>query len=169
MDTSDRFTDSSTKPPTNNISHIITIVKAAFPYLDSQSQQSMDLFLKTGELLETFHSLNQEGSVTALSIRKESIDLEALLTAIRDVCYKREQEFIDIILNFYKAKNLFSTYSTLASAMSSQGNNTDNANNLGSMFGMDSNSNMMDMLQAFLTPEQKSTFENINMMFNATQ
>lgn len=163
MDTSDRL------PPTNNISHIITIVKTAFPYLDSQSQQSMDLFLKTGELLETFHSLNQEGSVTALSIRKESIDLEALLTAIRDVCYKREQEFIDIILNFYKAKNLFSTYSTLASAMSSQGNNTDNADNLGSMFGMDGNSNMMDMLQGFLTPEQKSTFENINMMFNFTQ
>lgn len=177
MDTNDRFTNADTKSPddVNSLSHSIDIMKAAFPYLDSQTQQTLNLAIKTGELLESFQTVKQEGKVTALSIRKQSIDIEALLTSIRTVCTQQEKDFIDIILNIFKAKNLYNTYSTLVSAMASQSessDNTDNAeheNNVGSMFGMEGNPNMMEILETFLSPEQKSTFDNLNMMFSVMQ
>lgn len=177
MDTNDRFTDADTKSPENinNLSHTMDIIRAAFPYLDSQAQQTLNLFLKTGELLETIQSVKQDGIVTALSIRKQSIDIEALLNGIRTVCTQQEKDLIDTVLNILKAKNLYNTYTTLASAMTSQSESTDNSdntehtNNFGSMFGMEGNPNMMEILEAFLSPEQKSTFDNLNMMFSVMQ
>jgi len=171
MDTNDSFIDADSKSSSSNIiNHTLDIIKAAFPYLDSQSQQSLDLVIKAGELFETFNTFNQEsGTLTALSVRKESIDFEALLNSIRNVCNEQERKIVDMILSFITAKNLFSTYSTLASVMSSQTENNDNTGNLGGLFGMDGNPNMMELLQSFLTPDQKSTFENLNMMFNVMQ
>lgn len=170
MDTNDRSTDANTNPTNrSSLSHTLDIIKAAFPYLDSQSQQTLNVFIKTGELFETFHSIQPGNLVTSLSVRKQSIDIEALLNGIRDVCNKREKDLIDMILNFYMVKNLYSTYATLASTMASESDGTGNASDLGSMFGMDGSTNMMDLLGSFLTPEQKSTFENLNMMFSATQ
>ncbi len=180
MDNNDRFNDAARKSSDNadGISHTLDIIKAAFPYLDSQTQQTMGLVIKTGELYESIQSINQEGSVTSLSIRKQSIDIEALLNGIRDVCNKQEKELIDIILNIFKAKNFYQTYTTLTAAMASQSDNSNNSDdtdntasssNLGSMFGMNGNANMMEVLEAFLTPEQKSTFDNLNMMFSVMQ
>jgi len=170
MDTNDSFIDADSKSSSNNdLNHTLDIIKAAFPYLDSQSQQSMDLVIKAGELFETFNAFNQEGTLTALSVRKQSIDFEALLNGIRNVCNEQEQKIIDMLLNFFTAKNLFNTYSTLASTMSSQTENKGNAGDLGGLFGMDGNTNMMDLLQSFLTPDQKSTFDNLNMMFSVMQ
>jgi hypothetical protein len=170
MDTNDRSTNSTTKSSSSNsINHTLDIIKAAFPYLDSQSQQSMELFIKTGELFETFQAFSQKDAVSTLSVRKESIDLESLLNGIRDVCNQQEKDFIDMILNFFRAKNLYSTYASLASTMASQTGDSDSASDLGSMFGMDGNPDMMEMLSSFLTPEQKSTFDNINMMFSVMQ
>lgn len=191
MDTNDRFHNASTtSSSSNDLSHTLDIIKAAFPYLDSQTQQSLDLVIKTGELFETFHALKQEDNVTALSVRKQSVDIEALLNGIRSVCNQKEKDLIDMILNFFKAKNLYNTYATLASVMASQTENTDNCestdnpdsmnqsdnnssnsnnNNFASMFGMSGNPNMKEVLETFLTPEQKSTFDNINMMFSVMQ
>ena len=180
MDTNDRFND-TTKNSSDNadgISHTLDIIKAAFPYLDSQTQQTMGLVLKTGELFESIQSISQEGSVTSLSIQKHSIDIEALLNGIRDVCNQKEREFVDIILNIFKAKNFYHTYTTLTAAMASQSDNsnpsgdtnsTANPSNLDGMFGMNGNSNMMEVLESFLTPEQKDTFDNLNMMFSVMQ
>jgi hypothetical protein len=149
MDTNDGYINAAAKSQnSNNLNHTLELIKAAFPYLDSQSQQTLDLVLKTGELIETFQATRQEGPVTALSIQKKSIDIEALLNGIRDVCNQKEKELIDMILNFYRAKNLYQTYSTLASVMASQSENTNdtnntansnNSSNLGSIFGMGGN------------------------------
>lgn len=186
MDSTDRFMDASEKSSNeNSISHTLEIIKAAFPFFDNQTQQAMDLVLKTGELFETFHSISQEGSLTALSLHKSPIDIEGLLNAIREVCNQKEREIVDMILNFLRAKNLYQTYTTLTAAMASQSGNTEGTNyednpegqynensgtnNMGSLFGMDGNPNMMELLESFLTPEQKSTFDNLNMMLNVMQ
>lgn len=169
MDTNDTSRDTTTKSSgINTLNHIMELVKAAFPYLDSDSQQSMDLIIKTGELMDVVKSLNQKNTLTTMSIKKQTIDIEGLLTNIRDVCYEQEREIIDMILNFIKAKNLYSTYASFAGAMASQSENSENSEG-GGIFGGDGNPNMMELLESMLTPEQKSTFENINMMFSVMQ
>ncbi len=166
MDNDDSIKNSASNTASRNqLNHIMEIIKAAFPYLDSDSQQSVDLLIKTGELMDAFQSLKTRGSVTAFSLRKESIDVEALLTGIRNVCYDRERELIDTVLNIFKAKSLYETYSAFAS-MASQSVNTENSDGTSDGGG---SPDMMEILEAMLTPEQKSTFDNLNMMFNAMQ
>ncbi|MDF2587970.1 MAG: hypothetical protein K0S41_1811 [Anaerocolumna sp.] len=176
MDTNDGLNNATNKNRSSNlISHTLDIVKAAFPYLDSDSQQSLDLIIKMGEVWDSFQSLRQRDTVTTFSLRKQSIDLEALLTNVREVCYDRERDLVDMILNMIKAKNLYDTYVTLTQTMASQSDYSDNQDNSnstntsGGMFGMGGNSNMMEILSSLLTPEQKSTFDNINLMFNTMQ
>jgi len=166
MDNDVNYKNSIPKPNHNILNHIIDIAKAAFPYLDSDSQQSVDLILKTGELMNAFQSYKQQDTVTTFSIRKQNIDIEALLSNVRNVCYDQERELVDMVLNFIRAKNMFDTYSAFASTMAFQSENTENTD--GTSDGMGS-PDMMDILGSLLTPEQKSTFDNINMMFSVMQ
>lgn len=158
--------DSAQNSNCGKFSHLLQIVKAAFPHLDSGTQQSAELIVKTGELMEAFENLNQRGTVTAFSIKNQNIDIEALLTSIRNVCYDRERELVDTFLNLIKAKNLYDTYTAFASVMATQTENTETSDGETNSGG---SPDMMEILGALLTPEQKSTFENINMMFSAMQ
>ena len=166
MDIDDNPNTSSNRSNRNRFNHIMDIAKAAFPYLDSDSQQSVDLIIKTGELMDAFQSLSQKNSVTTFSIKKQNIDIEALLTSVRNVCYDQEKELIDMVLNFMKAKSLYETYSAFASTMASQSGDSESSDGSSGGFG---NPDMMEILSSMLTPEQKSTFDNINMMFGAMQ
>lgn len=164
----------------SNIDHTMDLIKAAFPYLDSESQQSMDFLIKAGELMSTLRAMQNRDRVTTFSIRKQSIDLEGLLTSVRNVCYEKEREIVDMILNLIQVKNMYSTYMTLSQAMTSQSDNfenseysdnpdgssySDDSSNSGGMFG---NANMMDMLGSLLSPDQKDTFESLSMLLNAS-
>lgn len=219
MDTTPNFTDKSGKSSKGiDIPHVVDILKAAFPHLDSDSQQSVDLFVKAGELISTVTELSQDHHpVASLSVRRQSINFEALLTSVREVSYPREREFIDMILNIFKVKSFYQTYTNLSQLMASQSQGaegfegsenypgSDLFSNLASMFGMggmggmsgmsgmsgmngmsdsdsDSDSDsgngsgngsgmngnpaMMEMLISMLTPEQKSTFDNLSMLLN---
>ncbi len=170
MDNDDNLKNSIPKSNHNILNHIIDIARAAFPYLDSDSQQSVDLILKTGELMNAFQSYKQQDTVTTFSIRKQNIDIEALLSNVRNVCYDQERELVDMVLNFMRAKTMFDTYSAFASTMAFQSENTENSDGTSDRTsdGMGS-PDMMEILGSLLTPEQKSTFENINMMFSVMQ
>lgn len=174
MDTNDTnpgFTGGSLNR--NGLSHALDIIKAAFPHLDTNTQQSVDLLIKTGELMDSFTASRDPNRVTSLSLSKPNIDIEALLTSIRSVCYDKERELIDMVLNFLRAKNMFNTYSMLSQAMASGSGDATNQNNSNMFtngfmgdFNTASNPNMQELLESMLTPEQKSTFDNLSMMFN---
>lgn len=164
--------DSEGPSSENGMKHMIDIMKAALPHLDSSTQESASLLIKTSELMDSMRSARSPDHISAFSLHRQNIDIEALLTSIRNVCYARERQLIDNILNFIRMKNMFDTYSTLSSMMSSQSNETDTKEENkdgtetdGGIF----NQNMMDMLSAMLTPEQKSTFDSMSMMFNMMQ
>lgn len=168
MDIDNNEKDTSQNSNRGKFSHVLEIVKAAFPHLDSDTQQSADLILKAGELMETFQNFKQKDTVTTFNIRTQNIDIEALLMSIRNVCYDQERQLVDTFLNLIKAKNLYDTYSAFASVMATQTENTENSKGEPGG-GNSSGPDMMEILGALLTPEQKSTFEDINMMFNAMQ
>lgn len=167
MDIDNNEKDTSQNSNRGTFSHMLEIVKAAFPHLDSDTQQSAALIVKTGELMEAFQNLKQRGTVTTFSIRTQNIDIEALLMSIRNVCYDQERELVDTFLNLIKAKNLYETYSAFASVMATQTENTENSD--GEPGSSGGGPDMMEILGALLTPEQKSTFDDINMMFSAMQ
>jgi len=179
MDTTYKLVDQEEESQgKSQIVHVIDILKAAFPYLDSDSQQSVDLFVRAGELMTTVKEFSHNNSVASLSVRKQSIDLEALLTSVRAVCYPREREIIDVFLNIFKAKNLYQTYMNLSQVMASQSQGTEGFEGTGFDPGTDSSGNsggmnmdpsMMEMLTSMLPPEQKSTFENLSMILNTMQ
>lgn len=163
-------------PNESNLKHMVDIMKAAFPHLDNETQESASLIIQTTELMNTLQSNKSKERVSAFSFRGQNIDIVALLTSIRNVCYARERQMIDSILNLMNMKSMFETYSALSSMMSSQsdtsGNNSNNSTNStesDSGFGSGLNPNMMDLLGSMLSPEQKSTFDNISMMFNMMQ
>lgn len=158
-------------PPVNNLKHMVDIMKAALPHLDDQTQESADLIIRTTELMDTLQSARSKEKVSAFSLQRQNIDLEALLSSIRNVCFSRERQIIDSILGFLRMKTMFETYSAL-SGMMSQSESTGNAdNNTGTNtgFGSGFNPGMMELLESMLSPEQKSTFENMSMMFNMMQ
>lgn len=160
----------------NGLSHAIDIIKAAFPHLDSGTQQSVDILIKTGELMDSITTPKNPDKISSLSLGKPNIDIEALLTSIRNVCYEKERELIDMFLNFLRAKNLFDTYSVLSQTMASGSGETTNqnasnmfANGFMDGFSGDNNPNMKELMESMLTPEQKTTFDNLSMMFNLMQ
>ncbi|MDF2872027.1 MAG: hypothetical protein K0R05_3602 [Anaerocolumna sp.] len=163
-------------PNENNLKHMLDIMKAAFPHLDNETQESASLIIQTTELIDTLQTVRNKDRVSAFSFRGQNIDIVALLTSIRNVCYARERQIIDSILNMMNMKNMFETYSALSSMMASQTENADSSaeNNTNSTetnggFGSGLNPNMMELLGTMLSPEQKSTFDNISMMFNMMQ
>lgn len=165
---SDLMDDSSQSNSDSSMTHAVDLMRAAFPFLDSDTQQSVDLLIKTEELMQNFQNVNNK--VSAFSINKKSIDLEGLLKGIRDVCYPKEREIVDMLLNVFQAKKFYETYATIKEAMASQTDKSENTESKSSnMFGMNNNANMSEILDAFLTPEQKSTYENLSMMFNLMQ
>ncbi len=162
-------------PNENNLKHMLDIMKAAFPHLDNETQESASLIIQTTELMDTLQSVRNKDRVSAFSFQRQNIDIVALLNSIRKVCYARERQIIDSILNFMNMKNMFETYSALSSMMG-QSEPTDNSteNNTNSTesnngFGSGLNPNMMELLSTMLSPEQKSTFDNLSMMFNMMQ
>ncbi len=189
MDSDDRHEDIKSSSNNTSISHTMDLIKAAVPYLDNDLKQSLELVIKVGDLIEIMGTTNQsKKGLSILSIDINSIDIEGLLTSVRKVCYEKEREIVDMILNFIKAKNLYQTYTTLTQVMASQtsdsndpndssdtnnpfGNMGNMANMFGNMFsGMSNNgqnpSNMNEMLEAFLTPEQISTYETLSVLLN---
>ncbi len=155
--------------PENSLKHMVDIMKAALPHLNGQTQESASLIIKTSELMDSLRTVGSNEHVSALGFDLQNIDLEALLNSIRTVCYASERKIIDNILNILRMKNMYETYSALSSMMASQPgtgetpeSNKDDSGGNGTGF----NQNMMEILSTMLTPEQKSTFDNISMMFN---
>lgn len=144
--------------------HALEILSTALPHVNPQAQNSMNLILKASDLMTSVNDLNQPGDLSACEINEEVQNPEVLLTNLRPVCNRQEGEFVDMILNFFKARKLFSAYENYNSSVLQ-------ANELGqknkNSFGFNSNVNIMDFLLSQLTPDQRSTFEMMQTLMNS--
>lgn len=138
-----------------NLFHAMDIMRAAMPHLNTPAKNSVELLIKTGELLETASSLGKEGSLSACSTGNEPIDMEALLLHVQEVCNSTEKETVTMLLNFIKARKLYNTYQSYRGQFSgSLGENEPGT------------PSMMEFMMSQLPPEQKSTFDNLSMILN---
>ncbi len=136
-------------------SHYIEIMKAALPYMNSHAQKSVEILIKTDELIEAFQTLDEPSELSAASVRRESVDPEIMLNQIKALCTKEEQSVIDNLLNVITMQKLIQGYRSFSA---SKQDSSDNTNSSGDR--------LLEFLLAQLTPEQKSNFDNINMVLN---
>lgn len=154
-----------------DLHHALEIMKTAFPYMDSRSRKTIDLFIKVGDLYECLVNQRYKGDLMANSIqceegfdKSDNTDIVGMLKKVRDVCHEDEIRIIDSILDVVNAMELYETYTNLYSMMNSQ----DDFNGINNLLGFDGDFNntedLIELLSSILSPEDKETIENINMV-----
>lgn len=149
----------------NSLQHTLDIIQAALPYVGNQAKGSMNLVLKAAELVDTVKELGGPTDLSTCNIKNEKVDPEVMLLNVRDVCTTKEQEFIDMIVNFIKAKNLYHSYQSFAENTVQA--TTANRNQTQNPFGNGKSINLMDFLMTQISPDQKATFDSLSMLLNA--
>lgn len=166
-------------------SHQSDLIRAAMPYATGSNQQSMNVFLKVSELMQTMQAPEPELSTCSMENSKEAFNMEGLLSSLKNVCYQREADIINMLLNTLHARRFYQTYQTVAATMADEpslsaaslggnnGRNHSTQNNNARANGGSNNMNailnnplMKDMLDSFMTPDQRSNFNNITNMIN---
>lgn len=142
--------------------HTLNIFKAALPHVAPQVQSGMNVVLKANELMSTVQDMSSPGELSAMDINNEPKDPELLLTSIRGACYPQEAEMIDNMLNFLRARKIFSAYQSYNQNVLQTAEMDKNKKNNGG-----NHNGMMDFLLSQLGPEQRSTFEMFNMVMNS--
>ncbi len=151
-----------------DLHHSLEILKAAFPYLDSRSKNTLELFIKFGDLFSILSRKRYKDDVSAYSFsdddkdKREKTDVVGMLKNVKKVCYDDEIKIIDNILNLVNTFELFETYQDLFSMMSPEGD----LGGLGNMLGMGNISSnpadMMEMLGTMLATEDNDVMNNVN-------
>lgn len=162
-------------------SNHLEMMKAALPYMNVPQQRFISLFVKFNELRRTV-SLFEEGQVAAMGLSASAAANEGegaspvdLLGAIKPFGSPQEQDFIDLILNFFQGFKLAGSYSDLAlSSVIPPPRQEENGNHQqpsappqrpGGPLGRIP----LDQFKNFIPPEQQSRLETIQLMMAAMQ
>lgn len=89
--------------------HFLEMMRAIQPHVSGRPKRSVELMIQSADLLHCFHQY-QEPALSACDIEQDSIDFEAMLTALQPVCTPPEAELINLILNFFRSRKIYSAY-----------------------------------------------------------
>lgn len=145
--------------------YMLNIIRAALPYVTSRTRSNMEVAIKTGELAETFQSMGNSPELEACDLENETVDVEGLLVSVQSVCQGREKDMINTALNFFKTRSLYQSYQQFRQNNLQPELQAASINNSGR--SSNPNNTMLDFLMSQLTPEQKSTFDAMNMIMNS--
>lgn len=139
--------------------HNMKLIKAALPYIQISEQRFLSIYLKFSEFINTIHFFSsKDSSLTACEEQTDSQgNMMEMVTALKAVCDDKERETLDMMLNFLQAMQLYKTYSEFYKTSSEFQQESDE--NPSSQF------QNMDMLKAFLSPEQLTMFETYKSLF----
>lgn len=145
----------------DNSGHILEVLRAAMPYIDSRRQNTMETLMKATDLIHTTRTPKSSGELSAASLNMTPANIEGMLCSVREVGSMNERDMIDKMLNFFKAKKFYQTYKIfnqnkdlLKTASLGDGNYSNNPN-------------FMEALKGFLPPDQASNLENMQTILNA--
>ncbi len=87
----------------------LQMMKAALPYLASDSKSMISSVIRIMEIRNTLQRLDQEEEalLSSCSISSEEDREFGLFQALREFCSPREQEMIDMILNFTQFSRMY--------------------------------------------------------------
>lgn len=90
----------------------LQMMKAAIPYINNSNQKTMAFLIKFLELQRTIHifdSPNASMQICSVQEDEEPLPLQ-MLNALREFCTEKEQETLDLLMNYLQ---MFSAYETL--------------------------------------------------------
>ncbi len=90
-------------------SHFIDMMRAIQPHVSGRPKRSVELLLQSADLLHSVHQY-QEPELSACDTSQDSIDFEALLMDLQGVCNPAEAELVNLILNFFRSRKIYSAY-----------------------------------------------------------
>lgn len=135
-------------------SHHLEIIKAAIPYINNSEQRVISVYVKASELIETatmFRRPDTNIGITAQGSGSSGSMMD-MLNDIKAVCTAREQEAVNMFINFFNAYQMYRTYNQTFGDEDSQ--------------SQTNSSNMFDNLKGMLTPEQQQMFDTYSTMLN---
>ncbi|KAB1439414.1 hypothetical protein [Candidatus Galacturonibacter soehngenii] len=135
-------------------SHHLEIIKAAIPYINNSEQRVISVYVKASELAETislFRRPNTNIGITAQGSGNGGSMMD-MLNDIKAVCTAREQEAVNMFINFFNAYEMYRTYNQTFGDGDSQSQNN--------------SSNMFDSIKGMLSPEQQQMFDTYSSMLN---
>ena len=147
----------------NQTRHTLNLFQAALPHVNTRTRTSLELAIKAGELVDTFQSIQDPNSLSACDLDQEPLDMEALLTDLSKVSTPKEQETLNLLLNFLKAQALFRSYQQF---QKSGGASEKAVREQTGVFSGASSQSPLNFLLSQLTPEQKSTVSHMLQLMN---
>lgn len=136
------------------------ILKLLLPYLETEHQKKLAVFIKWQELMYTLKFFKQYSASLYSSDfkKKKNLDLSVLLPLLTPYCNESEKailsqfsEMQNIMHMMEEMQQYMPVIQQLMSSMSGENNDT------GGMFGSGDN-NMMDMLKNMMSEEQQAMF-----------
>ena len=128
--------------PSNERERRMAMLRAALPYTSGPRHHALEMILQANTLYHIASHPPEENDLEACGMETHP---EEMLLQLQEYCTPREADFIQMILNFRKARQLFQNYRDFTSSHS----DSENPNN------------MMDFLFSQLPPEQRQLFEQV--------
>ena len=122
----------------------VEMLKAAMPYTEPGLRKPMQIFIQAEELAAYINDSGSEDDLQACDMGSVG-DVEGMMESIREFCNAAERETVDLVLNFIRVQRMYQMYRQYKN---SNGNE------------------MMELLAAGLTPEQRKTFEQMSAVMN---
>ncbi|MBE5962422.1 MAG: hypothetical protein E7256_13775 [Lachnospiraceae bacterium] len=136
----------------NSAAHTTELLRAAAPFFDKGTQQSLHLITQITGLLSTVNNIGRS-NISALSLSFHNVDVEGLLRAIRPHCTVNEVSMVDKVLSIFGIKRVYDTYQNLSSSMPLGGGSPNSGLNPDMI---------MSMAKAFSGDNSGSPFGNMN-------
>ncbi len=156
----------------------LQMMKAALPYMNVPEQRFISLYVKFNELRRTVDLFENEevasmGICSAGERTGRSASPLEMLNTIKPFGSPREQDFIDLIINFFQGFKLAGAYAeTVPDSTVHDPEPPENGyrqpekrHQSGSPFGR----MPLEQLKNFMPPEQQSKLETMQMMMSAMQ
>ena len=82
------------------------IIKAAMPHFEPSSAELLKVLLHVEELRELMSGSLSRAQLSAQAMETQPVDVEAMLTDIRQLCTPKEQQLIDSVLSFFQLRRV---------------------------------------------------------------
>ncbi len=90
-------------------SHFLDMMRAVQPHVSGRPKRSVELMLQSADLLHSVRQY-QEPELSACDTSQDFIDFEAMLTDLQPVCNPAEAELVNLILNFFRSRKIYTAY-----------------------------------------------------------
>ncbi len=141
----------------------LQMLKAALPFMEFSQQRFLSMVVRVQELRHTMdlYGQAQDPELEICALEKTPASPIDMLTAVKPFAPAREQDFIDVVINFIQGFQIRRNYQEMQDSVSAQSEGS-TSSSPGAFFPF-------EQLKALLSPQQQSQLENIQLVLQAMQ